>query len=464
MMDPFNSVGICIQDFWKGTSILKTKRFLEETQRWPDEKILHYRNNKFRKLLEHSIKNVPYYASLFQQNNIKLIDINHITDIRKLPILNKEIARSEKERLCAKEGLAKAKKGKTGGTTGVPLTCYKDINSRSFAWGAFYRWYDWMGIKIGDPMLEIWGAATVLSESKISKLKKNVIYLLQNIRRIDSFSMNENTMPVYIGQIKKFKPKLIRGYLSGILQLANYIKENNIKGIMPVAVAPTTETLLPHLRKFLEEVFCAPVFDQYGCGEVSAIAFECRKHEGLHINQEHVVVEVLDDHGEPVHDQPGRLVVTDLDNFAMPFIRYENGDSAVYSTKPCTCGVNQPLLAQISGRTADTIVLKNGSKVHGVFFTDILYELQKEKTTFNIKRFQVYQEIAGNIEFRIEAKEALPDSYIVLLEKALNRFFNSVSIKLFTKLENEPSGKFKYVKSCIHEAQTFKKKKEIFGK
>jgi phenylacetate-CoA ligase len=441
------NAGIYFQDLLRGTSIIRVKKDLSVSQYWPDDKMHDYRNKKFLNLINHAVENVPYYTSLFNTNRIYAADIHDISDIRKLPILNKAIARNENNNLLTTLNIKNVVTGKTGGTTGVPLHFYKDAPTRSYGWGAYYRWYEWMGIKNGDRVLVIWGSPTVLSASNIVKLKKNIINQLYNVFEINSFSLNNSTLPGYVQQIIKFRPRLIRGYLSGILQLAEYIVENNITGIHPVAVSATTETVLPHVRAFIENAFCAPLYDQYGCGEVGSIAFECKEHKGLHINQEHVIVEVLDDNDNIIFDQPGRLLVTDLDNLVMPFIRYENGDLAIYSTKKCSCGVNQPLLAQISGRTADTIVIKDGSRVHGVFFTDILYELKSEEINLKIKRFQVYQAKHGEIEFRIETKDPIPGPYLISLENALLRFFNSVSIKVMVKLELEPSGKFKYIKT-----------------
>ena len=122
----------------------------------------------------------------------------------------------------------------------------------------------------------------------------------------------------------------------------------------------------------------------------------------MYVASEHVFLEILDDDGKPVTSKEGRIVVTNLDNFVMPFIRYENGDSGVFSNVTAGKRFDMPLMKSISGRTADTITLANGSKVHGVFFTDILRELFVENPEY-VHRFQVCQDVSGYIEFRIES-------------------------------------------------------------
>jgi len=260
--------------------------------------------------------------------------------------------------------------------------------------------------------------------------------------------MNERTFSGIVKVIQSKKHKLIRGYLSAILQLANYINDNNIQFYYPTAVSTTTETLSPHSREYLKKTFHCDIYDQYGCGECESIAFECSKHNGLHITSEHVFLEILDDTNNDLKTGIGRIIVTDLDNYAMPFIRYENGDMAEFQSNNCSCGINLPLLKEIYGRTADTITLADGSKVHGVFFTDILYELD-QKQDKKVRKFQAFQEKSGQIEFRIEASAYLNNNYLNNLEKVLNRFFTKVEIKILKELPYDKSGKFRYVISNI---------------
>jgi phenylacetate-CoA ligase len=209
----------------------------------------------------------------------------------------------------------------------------------------------------------------------------------------------------------------------------------------PIAISSTTETLLPMYRKLIEETFRAPMYDQYGCGETHSIAFECGEHMGLHITSEHVFVQTN-------NDDMGELIITNLDNYAMPIIRYENGDRIKLSKDNCSCGRKLPLISQIIGRTADSIVLKDGSEVHGVFFTDILNELRSFNLEF-MNRFQVYQKTPGEITFYIESQYSLPKAFIEDLNSALGNFFSYHQIVVKKRIPEEKSGKFRYIKNEI---------------
>jgi phenylacetate-CoA ligase len=255
--------------------------------------------------------------------------------------------------------------------------------------------------------------------------------------------MNEETANIYYNTISKQNSYLLKGYVSSLLDFAQFIENNKWEFNKLKAISTTTETLLPNNREYLERVFKVPIFDQYGCGEISAISYECSKHNGLHINQEHVICEILDTQNSPLLNQPGRVIATDLDNYVMPFIRYENGDIATLTDEKCTCGVNQPLMKSIEGRSIDTITLNNGSKVHGVFFTDILFEIGMLSSEF--QKFQIVQNKIGSIEFRLETQKTIDNKKKEQLNLSLSRFFDSVDYVEVLKLKNEPNGKFKYI-------------------
>lgn len=416
-----------------------------ESQYWDKERIEEYRLSKLKSLVKHAYINVPFYREKFDMIRLKPSDINKMEDIKKIPVVTKADLRLRNSDFVSRGGSKRyIKKGKTGGTTGSPTIVYKDQYDRTFTWASYYRWYTWMGLEMGSKSLTLWGAKNVTRDKPFDIIKTKAINYLENTVNINSFNINKDNIGQLLRRLNHTKPDLIKGYMSAMLLLAEYMEENReVLSYSPKALSTTTETLLPHNRRFLEKVFNAPVYDQYGCGEVAAIAYECSHHNGLHINQEHVIIEILDDNGIP-SDQPGNIIVTNLDNYIMPFIRYANGDLASVSDKECNCGVCQPLMTSVTGRSGETITLKNGARVHGVFFTDILYE--KRIFSDKIHRFQVYQSVAGEIEFRIESPDLKDDLTDNLLYEALRKYFNKVLIIRMKRLEEEPNGKFKYIK------------------
>lgn len=441
--------GLLAQDTFRGTNIRSTLKLLKTSQSWDEQKLRDYQSGKLRNLVHYAYHNVPYYENLFNSIRLKPSDVRSINDIGKIPILTKNDFRENNHLLISRtHSLRKIKKGKTGGTTGAPVFLYKDVNTRSFTWASYYRWYEWMGLNYSNRTATFWGARTVLKKNFKRKVIDKFAGFFGNEIRINSFDLNEPGLNSAYNKLCKFQPVLIKGYLSALLDFASFIKSNELYPLDIRAISSTTETLLPIHRSFLESVFKAPVYDQYGCGEVSAIAYECSKHEGLHVTLEHVICEILNEKNEQVYNQKGRLIATDLDNYVMPVLRFETGDMSSMSNEQCRCGMVHPLLQGIDGRTTNTLVLKSGAKVHGVFVTDILAEINLY--TDKIRQFQIIQNPNGSIIFNYRVGVVKPDSAdLKRLDESLSKYFLSVSITDDRDFLYSESGKFLYVINSI---------------
>lgn len=438
--------GYPLQGLVKGTRTNKLLAFLRESQYWDEQKLYDYRLDKLKRLIEHCYENVPYYGRLFRECKLKPSDIRKIEDIKKIPILTKDIARKEPSDLIARGRYVKyVKKGKTGGTTGVPFIFYNDSNSRSMSWAAYNRWLEWMGICYYGRTVSLWGQNRVIKESKLKKIYANCVDYATNNITINAYRLNVGNMNAVLHKINKFHPLFIKGYASSMIRLAQYMNQNSITIGSIRAISTTTETLLPYYREYLESVFKVPVYDQYGCGEVTSIGFECGAHNGLHINMEHVICEVLGSGGDEVMNEDGLVIATDLDNYTMPFLRYDTGDIARKSDEPCSCHVNQPRLLSIQGRLADVITLYNGQVVHGVFVTTLFHELGIH--TDVISRFQAIQRRPGEIYLLLESDNQDAQLHLNKLYQELIKHFSKVQVKIVGKINNEPNGKFRYIKN-----------------
>jgi len=436
--------GLKLYDLLKGTHVRQTKDLLNESQHWDLEQLKRYQNEKLKGLLREVSANVPFYNHLYSSQAVEEIDC-----LRKLwdfPVIDRKMTMIAKEGLLNKNiNLKKCKVGRTGGTTGPPLRIYRDTETRSFALAAYYRFYDWMGIEPGMPEAELWGATEFRnSKSEIRNQKfphivsrTAIINQINNFRSYNAFSFNDEYLEGVVKNLQRFQPKLIRGYLSAILLLADYIKRNNIKGINPIAISSTSETLFPEYRQMIEGVFQAPLFNQYGCGECNSIAFECSAHKGMHITMEHCILE---------QNSENNLIVTNLDNHSQPFIRYKNGDMGVISQEPCKCGNESPRLTELQGRANENIILKDGASVNGIFFANLLDEIGFINNN-KLLRFQIVQDKVGEIEFKAEVKKELDSADLRKLKDMLMPFFNKVNITQHPFLNAGPGGKFKYIVS-----------------
>ena len=170
--------------------------------------------------------------------------------------------------------------------------------------------------------------------------------------------MTEKDIKENISFINSFKPKLIVGYPSALNFMADYLAKNpKILKYKTNAIISAGEMIYDFQRSNIEKYFQTIVFNRYGCREVGHIASECLVHEGLHYDAERLIIEVVDDNGEicPANTV-GNIVITDLNNYVFPLIRYKIGDlGSLSDEKNCKCGCTLPKINKIEGRSFDII-------------------------------------------------------------------------------------------------------------
>lgn len=250
------------------------------------------------------------------------------------------------------------------------------------------------GYRFGDKMATLSGFA-LFPDEKDMTFRDRVRMIIERNLPLSVMHMTEDTMMNCADLIAKHQPRFIRGYPSGIYIFAKYVKEKGLRPARPEAVFTTAEALLPRFRKVIEEVFECPVFDGYGCGDGGGSAIECPEHNGHHVPIQRVAMQVVDDEGNPVSPgQTGRVLLTDLFNYSMPFIRYEVGDMATPSDRACPCGRGLPLIESLDGRTSDIIRLRDGSVLSGFVLSAVFEHLP-------IQQYQIVQLDEGNLLIRI---------------------------------------------------------------
>ena len=194
----------------------------------------------------------------------------------------------------------------------------------------------------------------------------------------------------YVNSIKSYKPKAIVAYTTPIYKLAKFMLAQNIFIEGVTSIITGAEALFEYQRAVISKAFNCPVYNTYGSRETMLIASECIAQNGLHTNIDHLVVETVSDDGTPVTGTAGDVVITDLSNFAMPLIRYINGDTARLSQRKCTCGCPLPLIEEISGRKGDVIEDSLGAVVPTLFFPHVVKDYDGIES-FQIRRKSLKQ-------------------------------------------------------------------------
>lgn len=396
---------------------------------------------QMHELINFSYRNVPYYNKLFKDLKLEPEDIKSIEDLQKIPVLTKEIIKRNWEEFKP-ISLNKMKfyERATGGSTGTPLK-YRVYKFDRFLSGALmYRGWGYVGYELGDRMVFLGGASFDIGKKSnlVSKIHENV----RNIRKLTSFDMDEGAIRKYVDIINLFKPKFIRGYPSSIYFLSKWIEKHQVKIHLSLAVFTTSEKLYPNMRNKIEEVFSCDVYDGYGLNDGGISAYECSEHNGLHIDTERAILEVLDKEGNQLENGEGDIIATSLYNYAMPFIRYDTGDLGHIIDDTCSCGRSYKLFKEVIGRSVDILVTPEGKNIHGWFFLYIFWKYCK-----GIKEYQVTQEKLDKIVIRIIQEDGFEEEtlnkireIIKITSPAWNVYF-----KFVDKIERTGSAKYKFI-------------------
>lgn len=365
-------------------SILKAEfvfRSLIKSQWYPFEKLQKLSEKKLHALLNHCYTNVPYYHQVFKNLRLKPDDIKTVEDLRKLPTLTKSMVRENFHRLIASNLSPKQLLlSSTSGSTGEPLRFINDSVSLLWINAAVLRSFYWAGFRRFDKLVNVWGFPSTKSIFPIKPWQRQMT--------ISTFGANEQNMQGYLELIERFKPKGMRGYASSLYLLAQL----NSKVKLDFVVS-TSETLFPHWRKLIQGKFDCGVFDNYSSREFM-IASECEEHRGYHIACENLIVEIVRNDEHASTGEIGKILITDLTRYGMPFIRYEIGDMGVPSDEVCPCGRGLPLIKSIEGRTTDMVFTPDGKFVSGPAVTLIFKDL-------DIEWFQVVQKTRQKLIVKI---------------------------------------------------------------
>lgn len=412
-------------------------KFLLKSQYWSREQLDDYQNMRLRLLIRHAYNSVPYYNDLFNKLNLSIDDIQSKSDLVKLPILTKSIIKQEGLKRFESVTIKEKNKVKesSSGSTGEPLVYLTTKEAYSFNIACEIRGWYWGGYRLGDRYIK-------LSQNPRKKLIKILQDKISNNKYIASNPLIDENFSLILNKINKFRPVVIRSYPDPFVFLANYNKKNNILVHKPQLIVTTGNTLLHNDRLLIEEEFNCKIFDTYNC-EGNPNVFECPTHSGYHSSEEYGISEVIDNSGKIISNGVGKLISTDLWNYAHPFIRYDTQDLIELDNSKCQCNRRHLRIKKIMGRENDIIETpKNKFIVHN--FT-IFFSRQDLPTFGKIEKFQVRKKNKYVLFILVVNK-----SYNASIERFIIDYWEkemgiTVQIKLLDDIPLTQSGKHKFI-------------------
>jgi len=430
----------------KGHQTVRILRDMERDQWRRPEELLAAQQQRLQKFLARSFRSVPYYRELLLELRLKPAEVRTVTDLQKLPFLDKKIIRDRLEDLKSSEPGA-VQKFSTGGSTGVPLTFYLGSTRISSDVAARCRAEGWWGLGIGDREYVFWGSPVELTKQDRWRELRDEIF---RTKLLSAFEMSPAIMDSYLDEMQRHGCRRLVGYPSSIALLCEHARRRgrDLSKLGVQTVFVTAEFLWDHWRQTISEAFGCPVANGYGGRDSGFIAHEC-PHGRMHITADRLIVEVIGEQGRPVGPgELGEIVVTHLDTPEMPFIRYRTGDMGALSAELCPCGRTLPLLERIEGRKSDFIVAPDGRVLHGLSLIYVLRGIagieQFRITQKELDEFQV-ELVTGN-GFDRESERLIRDEFARRLRAPVN-----VQIQYSPAIPPHKNGKFRYVISELGE-------------
>ncbi len=385
---------------------------------------------------------VFYYARSWKAAEVHPNDLRSLEDLRHFPILSKtDIRENEKDLLSNRFDPDKLLLKRTSGSTGVPLSIRIDEAGKQWKTACTLRSDEWSGYRLGQRVAKVWGNPEYQQFGLRGRLRNA---FLDRAVYLDTLNLDDARIADFANALRRHRPGLLFGHAHSLYLLADRMKKAGITGVRPNGIISTAMPLHAWQRTVIEEVFGTPATNRYGCEEVSLIACECEKHRGLHVNSDSVFVEL--EGGGPT----GKLLVTDLTNFAMPLIRYRIGDVVTMSDRTCECGRGLPLIETVEGRDADYVVTPTGSLISGISLT--------ENFALHISgaaQVQIVQETVHHLRIRLVPDARYDSASANTVARLVHDTFGPTvrhEVELVDAIAQEPSGKYRFCISKVARA------------
>lgn len=379
----------------------------------PDE-LAERQSQDLSRLVRHAHDHVPFWRHWLDQAGVGREGIRHVDDLSKIPITTRsDLVDTVRLRSTTTAPFPTISKS-TSGSSGTPITFAYDTDSEHWRQAVRLRGYGWAGYHPGDKAIHYWGGAAT-KPSRFTALKISLDRRLRGDIYVDSGRRDPASLDGVVETIRRERPAALVCFAQSVADLARHVNRHGLRTWHDLRVLTGAERLFPHDREAIVTAFGPHVFETYGSREVMLMAAECEAHDGLHVSMENLIVEiVVHENGRTRAAAPGEtgeVIVTDLHNTAMPFIRYRNGDLA--TAKPrgrCACGRGLDRLARVDGRVTETLRDGKGGSVGGLIFSVVMVRIANAVLQWQcVQRADdsVLVRIVPSPEFGDDAREAL---------------------------------------------------------
>lgn len=430
-----------------GSGAVSAVRELESHDLLSTSELRNLEKTKLRRLLSHAGEHVPYFKDVIDKTGLDIESLAEPAQFRMLPVLSKATIREQGERLHSTMlNGNRLDPNSTSGSTGSPMKFFTDQRSKAFRKATVFRNRRWLGIEIGEPVVHIWGSQ--IDQERAEALRGRIHAGITRETFLSAYEISDAQFLKYAEVLRRSGASLLIAYPSVLSEFARFCGRRSIRFPKLRAVIVSAEALYEHHRQSIEENLGIELFNRYGCREVGDIAHEIPGQAGLVVNSDRVLVEIVDERGEPcAPGSQGKILVTDLDNYGMPLIRYDIGDSASWAAPGSGLGrLPYPILENVEGRSLDIVSSPSGARVGGTFWTILL----RQRPGF--ANFQVIQEKPDGVQIRYVRDKEAAEIDLAYFSRKIAEHFGAEFTCTFTevdRIEPEANGKFRLVISRL---------------
>lgn len=413
---------------------------LEQSQWWSPDKIAAYQMQQANILLAHAANTVPHY----QNTLAEILAANHGAldwdSWRQIPILERTDIQQLGDALVSKEipqSHLPISTGKTSGSTGRPIELIK-TNITGLMWLAMtLRGHLWHRRDLTAKLATIKAFSQELPKDGVEMDTWGPsTEMYANKGRAAVLSVH-SAVSHQLVWLQRQQPDYLLSYPSNLAALAEESLKQNIRLPSLLEIISMGEKLTSQQRGLCREAWGVEIKDIYSAEEIGYIAHQSPIDESYMVQAEHVIVEVLDELGQPCKSgEVGRVVVTTLNNFAKPLIRYAIGDYAeVGERSPCGRGLQ--VLKQIMGRSRNMLFKPTGE----MFWPNMpILAAEYVQRMPSVRQYQYVQKALNWIEIRIGAEEAYPKDIEQAFIDAVHRDFAYPFRVTFSYMKEIPRG------------------------
>ena len=365
--------------------VLTLRRRLRGHERWPRTELERHRQGSLVELRRFAYGRSPFYqrfhSGLFARplEELPILTKAQLMESFDEVVTDRRVALADVEaHLATVAGdapfLDRYRVVATSGSTGLRGIFLSDPGEWATVIASYNRAQEWAGVAISPTRrmrLAVVSTTTAWHQSaRVGASVRNPLVATLRINATDRLSE-------VVERLNAFQPHSLVAYAS----MNRLLAEEQLGGrlrISPTAVMSASEVLTDDTRRLIDDAWGHQPFNVYAATEPAGIASECERHAGLHLYDDLVITEVVDESNRPV--PPGefgaKVLVTVLFSRTQPLIRYEMSDSVRLSSAVCPCGRSFPLLDAIQGRREDVLTLpaRDGGTVgiHPNVFHDVL--------------------------------------------------------------------------------------------